>query len=472
MQPVEIKRKNRSKNKRRQAQPLTQRLPRAHLGAAAVLALCLAGFLLLPGKTDGDSTVSVTSSRNTKIIAIPALEAVTDTAPKVQAPVFEPLNYAEKPELQTITQTVKSGDNLSLIFKRAGLNDRAMMELLQAEKGKKLAALYPGHSLEFQLNQQGELKQLTYTQDRLNSFSFTRGAEGFEYSENQRKPDIILAARSATITDSLFLAGKAAQLEDKLVMELAGIFGWDIDFMLDIRSGDSFKVLFEESFLDGEKIGNGNILAAEFTNRSKTFRAVRYEDKNGDVQYYTPAGDTMRKEFLRSPIDFARVSSHFNLRRKHPVLNRIRAHKGTDYAAARGTPIRAAGDGKITYAGRKGGYGNVVIIQHGQTYKTLYAHISKFRKGIRKGARVKQGQVVAYVGSTGLATGPHLHYEFYVNGAVRNPVTIKLPKAQAVDKDELQRFYQQTQPLLAELNPEVPTTKIATGDTNGGTKKL
>jgi len=174
----------------------------------------------------------------------------------------------------------------------------------------------------------------------------------------------------------------------------------------------------------------------------------------------------MRKAFLRTPIDFARISSHFNLRRKHPVLNKIRAHKGTDYAASHGTPIKAAGDGKVVFAGRKGGYGNVVIIQHGQTYKTLYAHISKFRKGIRSGKRVKQGQTIAYVGSTGLATGPHLHYEFYVNGAVRNPVTVKLPNARPIAKSELARFTANIQPLIAQLNTQDSNTKLASAEDN------
>jgi len=204
------------------------------------------------------------------------------------------------------------------------------------------------------------------------------------------------------------------------------------------------------------------------TTRSATINQslFRYEDSDGRVQYYTPEGRTMRKAFLRTPIDFARISSHFNLRRKHPVLNKIRAHKGTDYAASHGTPIKAAGDGKVVFAGRKGGYGNVVIIQHGQTYKTLYAHISKFRKGIRSGKRVKQGQTIAYVGSTGLATGPHLHYEFYVNGAVRNPVTVKLPNARPIAKSELARFTANIQPLIAQLNTQDSDTKLASAEDN------
>ena len=262
------------------------------------------------------------------------------------------------------------------------------------------------------------------------------------------------------------MAGRDAMVEDKLIMELASIFGWDIDFVLDIRENDSFKMLYEEMFLDGEKIGTGNILAAEFTNKKKTYTAVRYVDAKGDAQYFAPNGDTMRKEFLRTPIEFARISSHFNLRRKHPILNKIRAHKGTDYAAPRGTPIRSAGDGKVVFAGVKGGYGKTIIIQHGQSYRTLYAHLKGYRKGIRVGKRVKQGQTIGYVGSSGLATGPHLHYEFHVNGRVRNPVTVKLPKAKAVAKAERPRFEKQIAPLVEQLSASTfqPHQQVALND--------
>jgi len=465
MQPIDVKRKVDADKAQRSLLSSLRTVPRFHLISATALALCLIGFSALPERSTSEPT-----KRQVQTIEIPALAATPIEQP-LPPERIEVVDHSQQ-QSTAKTEKVRPGDNLSLIFKRAGLTDRTMIELLNSNNGKKLASLYPGHTLTFELSSDNTLNKLTYVVDRLHSFSYTREESGFSYQEHAREPDTMLSTRAATIEESLFLAGKEAQLDDRLVMELAGIFGWDIDFMLDIRKGDSFRVLFEEKYLDGQKIGNGNILAAEFVNRSKTFRAVRYEDSQGNAQYYTPTGETMRKEFLRTPIDFARISSHFNLNRKHPVLNRIRAHKGTDYAAARGTPIKAAGDGKVIFAGRKGGYGNVVIIQHGQTYKTLYAHISKFRKGIRRGTRVKQGQVIAYVGSTGLASGPHLHYEFHVNGAVRNPVTVKLPKAQSVPKEERQRFYNQTQPLLAELNPQGRQTKVATTDTHTGTKNL
>ena len=205
-------------------------------------------------------------------------------------------------------------------------------------------------------------------------------------------------------------------------------------------------------FVDGELIGNGNIKVARFHNQGRELTAIRYTDSQGNASYYTPDGNSMRKEFLRNPIDFARISSRFNPNRRHPVLNTIRAHKGTDYAAPTGTPIKATGDGRIIHAGKKGGYGNTVIIQHGSTYQTIYAHLSRFNRNTRVGRSVKQGQVIGYVGSTGLATGPHLHYEFLVNGVHRDSLRIQLPKAQSVPATQKDDFRQHAQGMLSWLN--------------------
>ncbi|HEY7772358.1 MAG TPA: peptidoglycan DD-metalloendopeptidase family protein [Marinagarivorans sp.] len=364
-----------------------------------------------------------------------------------------------------IEESVKKGDFLETVFKRAKVDTKYMYHLLHGHpKAKSLAKIFPGHKLLFVLDSDGKLVELQHIEDALHKQVFTRTSDGYEWATVALEPEIRLVKTSGTITHSLYGAAKEAQMEDRLTMSLASIFGWDVDFALDIRENDSFTVVYEEKYLDGELLGTGDIVAAEFVNKGNSFQAVRYTDSKGDTQYYTPTGDTMRKAFLRSPIEFARISSHFNLRRKHPVLNTIRAHKGTDYAAPRGTPIKAAGDGKVVYAGRKGGYGNTLIIQHGQTYQTLYAHLQGFGKNVRKGKSVKQGQTVAYVGTTGLSTGPHLHYEFRVNGVVRNPVTVELPKADPIPKAERERFFAQTQSLVAQLMPEQATpakTQIA-----------
>ena len=233
-------------------------------------------------------------------------------------------------------------------------------------------------------------------------------------------------------------------------MELADIFGWDIDFALDIRANDHFTVIFEELYSDGEKVKNGHILAAEFINDGKVFKAVRYMDHNNNIQYYTPNGKSLKKAFLRSPVKFSRISSKFTLKRWHPILHRFKSHKGVDYAASTGTPIKATGNGKIAFRGRKGGYGKTIVIEHGNQYSTLYAHLSRFSKA-RTGKRVKQGDTIGYVGKTGLATGPHLHYEFRVNNRHRNPLTIKLPKTRSIRKHYMTAFKNQTKNLLAQL---------------------
>ena len=449
---------------------LLRQYPRGHVIAAGSLVLGLS-LLLAFSSSEGTSssrqsqpialklpdTGQVLELEPTSLEAQPPFEAA-ETRPQPQTPEPEP----EPQTLTYTTFTVKSGDSLSVLFKRAGLSDRDLYELIdQAPEARALRRIMPGNEITFGLTPEGELEELVYQRDLLRSLRFARQDDAFASEELERTPDVQIAYRRATIDSSLFLAGQRAGMTDNLTMELAGIFGWDIDFILDIRRGDTFSVLFEEHFLDGEKIGNGPILAAEFTNRGKTFRAVRYVSAEGDANYFTPEGRSMRRAFLRTPVEFTRISSPFNPNRRHPVLNTIRAHKGTDYAAPRGTPVKASGDGRIKLAGRKGGYGNTVIIQHGQTYETLYAHLNAFHRNIRSGVRVKQGQIIGYVGSTGLATGPHLHYEFYVNGSVRNPVTVELPQAESVPSSELARFKSQVQPIMAELEQYHRETQLA-----------
>ncbi|MEZ0151677.1 MAG: peptidoglycan DD-metalloendopeptidase family protein, partial [Candidatus Reddybacter sp.] len=230
----------------------------------------------------------------------------------------------------------------------------------------------------------------------------------------------------------------------------ANIFGWDIDFALDIRKGDEFSVLYDEKFLDGEKVGSGDILAATFSNHGATFNAVRYIEQDGSINYYTPDGKPMRKAFLRAPLDFTRISSNFSLRRKHPVHKRIKAHRGVDYAAPRGTPVYAAGDGRVVASGYSKANGNYVFLQHGGKYVTKYLHLTK--RLTSKGKHVSQGKTIGTVGSTGYATGPHLHYEFLVNGVHRNPRTVKLPDAKTIAKNQRNEFIAQTVPLLNQLN--------------------
>ena len=273
-----------------------------------------------------------------------------------------------------------------------------------------------------------------------------------------------MANARGIITNSLFLAGKDAGLTDALVMELAGIFGWDIDFILDIREGDQFTVIYEEKYVEGEKIANGKILAAEFLNQGKSYKSVRYTDSLGNSEYYTPAGLSMRKAFLRAPVDFSYISSSFNPRRYHPILKRVKAHNGVDYRAPKGTPVKAAGDGKVIISAYSKYNGHHVFVQHGQKYVTKYLHFTK--RKVRSGQKVKQGQIIGYVGATGLAEAPHLHYEFLVNGVHRNPRTIKLPDAQPINRKEKNAFIKQTKRFvkLLETQRQVYATEITSAE--------
>jgi len=348
--------------------------------------------------------------------------------------------------------TIKPGDSLAAIFSRLDIPPGELQAVLsQGGATHNLKKIYPGQTLRIMTRADNHLERLSYRIDELSTLDIKRVDDEFEVSTTHRTPEFRIKNASGSIDNSLFLSAQAAGLSDSLTMELAGIFGWDIDFALDIRKGDQFTVLYEELYLDGEHIGNGNILAAEFINQGKRYQAVRYTDAGGNTDYYSPDGKSMRKSFLRTPVEFSRISSGFSLGRKHPILNRIRAHKGVDYAASTGTPIKVTGNGKIIYRGKKGGYGNTIIVQHGSKYSTLYAHMSKFRSGLKTGSRVQQGQIIGYVGSTGLATGPHLHYEFRVDGVHRNPLTVKFPGAEPLNKKYLADFSRKAESLLAKL---------------------
>lgn len=361
--------------------------------------------------------------------------------------------------------TIKPGDHLSNVFSRVGLNDQDIYELFDGNKGAKdLRKLNAGQKIALLIDEKGKLQEMKYHKTILDTIKFVRTGVGFSTQTISLKPEIRYALRQGTINSSLFAAGKQAGLTTTMTMELANIFGWDVDFALDIKKGDSFKVMFEEQYLEGKKIGNGAILSAEFTNNGKTFKAVRYTNKEGISRYYGIDGRGMNKAFLRTPVDFARISSGFSLARMHPVLNTIRAHKGTDYAASIGTPVKATGDGKVIFAGRQGGYGNCIMIQHGQGYETVYGHLNNFAKGISNGSRVSQGQVIAYVGKTGLASGPHLHYEFHQNGQVKDPVTVSLPQSMGVAANERDRFMAATQPVVARMESMEHNSRLAAGE--------
>ena len=390
------------------------------------------------------------------------LTPTSPTSTPITYDIPAPQNLAKKSAPATFKEQsveVKSGDSLSKLLSSEGISAQDIYKVsLADQKQKTLLQMRPGQTIHFIKNETtGELTQLTLALNRLDSVTFKRNQDEFSRAEASRTPEIVQTYKEAEINSSLFVDGLKAGIDQPLLIELANIFGWDIDFALDIRKGDSLSILYEENYLDGEKIGHGNIIAAQFINNGRTYQAIRYETQLG-AHYYTPDGLAMRKAFIRTPVDFTRISSKFNPNRLHPIFKTSRPHRGVDYAAASGTPVKAAGDGKISFAGKQNGYGNVVIIDHGKGYQTLYAHLKGFAKGVKRGARVKQGKIIAFVGQTGWATGPHLHYEFRINGTHKNPVTVKLPNDDPMPKNDLKNYLPYAKQVVATLaNSHSPT---------------
>lgn len=351
-----------------------------------------------------------------------------------------------------ITLTDKKA--IDAFFKKAGISYEAIKKISAQQTQAKsfLKCLAAGNSL-IAKKLENNISQLTcVSRQRHANVALTIAAIDNESNvHTQSKIEKRILYASGVIDSSLFAAGQKARVSDKMIMELAKIFAWDIDFALDLRPGDSFSMAYETEYRDGQKLRDVSILAAQFINAGKTYNAIRYTDTEGRAYYFSPSGTSLRKAYLRSPVDFSRITSRFNLARRHPILNRIRAHKGVDYGAPIGTPVRATADGKIALAGNKAGYGKTIIIQHNRQYRTLYAHLSRYAKGIRPGAQVRQGQTIGYVGQTGLATGPHLHYEFHVNGAHRNPLSAQMTMALSVPQKEKAAFQKQAQILMGSL---------------------
>jgi murein DD-endopeptidase MepM/ murein hydrolase activator NlpD len=348
----------------------------------------------------------------------------------------------------TIEVVVSRNDTMDRLFRRFELNlaDLASLRSLPDMRSQ-VDSLKPGERLVL-IHRGGELLGLERKLSDSETLKVTRDENGFTTDVLENPLEIHTRTATATIQNSLFQAANEAGLTDRVAFDLAEIFQYDIDFVLDIQQGDRFTVVYEEVFQDGAPLRIGNILAAKFVNAGREYRAVRYVDSEGRGQYYSPDGKSLRKAFMRAPVQFSRVSSRFNLSRKHPVLNRIRAHKGVDYAAPTGTPVRAAGEGRVRFAGRKGGYGNVIELEHGSGVVTVYGHLSRFAPKLHRGQRVDLAQVIGYVGQSGLATGPHLHYEYRVRGVHKNPQTVSLPDAEPIAASERDRFMAATADLV------------------------
>ena len=398
----------------------------------------------------------------------PILTAVEGTEIDIESPanrIFAdvPLVLAEAinpPPYQNATLTIRRGDTLDKLFRKHDLNLGDLSRISKLDEARKrFRRLKPGD--EFMItHDQGDLVSMYSNLDLTSALKIERAGLGFTAEVIERPIEKRKRLAYGVIESSLFESAAAAGLSDRVIMNIAGIFAWDVDFVLDIRTGDNYYVQYEEIWQNGKFVKDGEIIAAEFNNNGRKSQAIRFIDDAGRSDYFTPDGHSVRKAFIRAPVDFTRISSNFNPRRKHPVLNTIRAHRGVDYAAPRGTPIRAAGDGKVIFRGVKNGYGNAIIVQHGGNITTLYAHMSRFA-GARVGSRVSQGQTIGYVGATGLATANHLHYEYRLNGVHRNPRTVELPQADPIDDRYRQRFLTAVEPILQELE-HFKNTQLAT----------
>jgi murein DD-endopeptidase MepM/ murein hydrolase activator NlpD len=402
--------------------------------------------------------------------APPDSATTSSVAPPTAAAPPIPIIVQQASVASIVEIVVGRNDTLDAIFRRMSLNksDLAAIRALPGIR-QSLDFLKPGDAIKL-THSDGDIKELTRKVSETQTLDVVRQTSGFEAKMIDNPVETRVRTAAAVIDSSLFQAAGAADISDAIALKLANVFAWDIDFVLDIREGDRFTAVYEQIYQDGKYLRDGEVLAAEFVNNGKVYRAVRFVSDSGSAGYYTPAGLAMRKAFLRAPVDFTRVSSAFNPHRQHPILNLIRGHMGTDYAAPTGTPVHAAGDGRVSFAGRRGGYGNAIVLTHGSNVSTLYGHMSRFARNMHVGTHVQQGDVIGFVGMTGLATGPHLHYEYLTNGVHRNPQTVQLPGAEPLRAEALQRFRELAVPLIAALSPQLPgAVAAAASGTAAGT---
>lgn len=347
---------------------------------------------------------------------------------------------------------VKNGDTLAAVFDRAGLTSKDVYEITQLPLAKQnLLKIMPGEEIVISKDAKGDLTEVRYRINAISTLVISKNQEQYHEKISEKDVEIRTHFTSAKIKSNFWNSAVDAGLNANQIMQLSTVFGWDIDFALDLREGDSFAIIYEQEYAEGEFLRNGNILAAEFINQDERYTAIRYTDGN----YYSENGTSMRKAFLRSPVDFKYVSSNFNPKRLHPVTGQIKAHRGVDYVAAIGTPIKAAGSGRVIESGYNQFNGNYVFIKHNDTYATKYLHLTK--RNVSKGANVKQGQIIGTLGKTGRVTGAHLHYEFIVNGVHRNPRTITLPKAESIARKEKPQFDALSRQLMATISQNKQT---------------
>lgn len=347
-------------------------------------------------------------------------------------------------------ERIQPGDTLASMLSRLGVDSGDIPAILDANR-EHSTRFIAGRSIIARVTSSGRLLLFRYLIDDKNLLTIERAGSGFVAKTEITQPETRVVMRSGSIRYSLFGATDAADVPDSIASQMAEVFSGDIDFHRDLRQGDHFSVVYEIQYHGGRTLRTGRLLAAEFVNQGKSYKAVHFIDPQGREGFFTPDGKSMKRAFLKSPIPFSRISSGFSSARFHPVLKRWRSHKGIDYAAPTGTPVRAVSDATVTFVGRQGGYGNLVILKHQNSYSTAYGHLSRFAKGLRRGGRISQGEVIGYVGATGLATGPHLHYEFRVNNVQKNPLAVRMPAAFPLDARYRAQFLETAAPLVAKL---------------------
>ncbi|WP_462177667.1 peptidoglycan DD-metalloendopeptidase family protein [Pseudoalteromonas gelatinilytica] len=423
---------------------VVHKLPKKHKLLILGLVSAIVGLALLPSEK---ATASKDNSANALEIGKRyELQVKVDDNEKLTELNSEQA-AAKLPEYELVDHEVRNGDNLALIFKRAGFSAQTLHKLVNTNaETRKLTKIHPGEILSFATAEDGSLAQLRYVISKTDTLYVTLNDEGnYDTSIDSKEIETLSKSAGGEITNSFWTSGIAAGLSERQIMNFADIFGWDVDFANDIRKGDQFGLIYEAHYVDGEYIGDGKIIAAEFINQGERYTAIRHTDGN----FYTPEGRSMKKAFLRAPVNFKYISSSFNPRRLHPVTKTVKPHNGIDYAARKGTPVVSSGNGKVIKAGYSKYNGNYVFISHGTQYVTKYLHLNK--KMVKTGQKVKQGQKIGTVGATGRVTGPHLHYEFLVNGVHRNPKTVKLPKSEPLPRDELAKFKPIADNFLAQL---------------------
>ena len=429
-------------------QQLYVRLTRTKL---LLFAFTLIAFgLALGGLESGEDEAEIAS----KIVNLGIPDRQVFQNPPAQEPsLLTAAMSVEQPDTQLEqwdSVKVRSGQSLDGIFKQQGFTARTLHEIMAlSEETKQLKKIRPGDLFDFQRHEDQSLKRMRYAIDESHYLIIDHdGAQAYATTIT-RDITVEPTETSGTISSSLFLAGKRAGLSDNMVMKLANLFGWDVDFVLDIREGDQFHLLYEKVYREGTFLRDGEIIGATFVNQGEKFQAIRF-DIDGQAQFFAPDGRNMRKAFLRAPLNFSYISSSFNPKRYHPILKRVKAHNGIDYRAPKGTPVFTAGDGKVIRSAYNKYNGHHVFIQHANSIVTKYLHFTN--RAVKNGQRVKQGQVIGYVGSTGMSQAPHLHYEFLLNGVHRNPRTVALPKADPLGKTQLAEFMQKSAPVLSQLS--------------------